>query len=140
MKYPMILGGDFNILRYSSEKNTKFKGCTQCRELQLCAGSGEGCQWQALNNKYIEVFNLIINSYELREVVMQGGKFTWSNRMNPTLEKLDRVLISKDQEQDFPLCNVKKIPRYKSDHNPLVYGSDLENKQYQEPSALKLLG
>jgi hypothetical protein len=23
---------------------------------------------------------------------------------------------------------VKKIPRYKSDHNPLVYGSDLENK------------
>jgi len=24
------------------------KGCTQCRELPLCAGSGEGCQWQAL--------------------------------------------------------------------------------------------
>ena len=25
-----------------------FKGRTQCRELPLCAGSGEGCQWQAL--------------------------------------------------------------------------------------------
>ena len=24
------------------------KGHTQCRELPLCAGSGEGCQWQAL--------------------------------------------------------------------------------------------
>jgi len=24
------------------------KGRTQCRELPLCAGSGEGCQWQAL--------------------------------------------------------------------------------------------
>ena len=24
------------------------KGCTQCRELPLCAGSGERCQWQAL--------------------------------------------------------------------------------------------
>jgi len=23
-------------------------GRTQCRELPLCAGSGEGCQWQAL--------------------------------------------------------------------------------------------
>ena len=23
-------------------------GRTQCRELLLCAGSGEGCQWQAL--------------------------------------------------------------------------------------------
>ena len=26
----------------------KEKGCTQCRELPLCAGFGEGCQWQAL--------------------------------------------------------------------------------------------
>ena len=26
----------------------KKKGCTQCRELLFCAGSGEGCQWQAL--------------------------------------------------------------------------------------------
>ena len=24
------------------------KGRTQCKELPLCAGSGEGCQWQAL--------------------------------------------------------------------------------------------
>ena len=24
------------------------KGRTQCRELPLCAGSGKGCQWQAL--------------------------------------------------------------------------------------------
>ena len=27
---------------------TLFKRRTQCRELPLCAGSGEGCQWQAL--------------------------------------------------------------------------------------------
>ena len=27
---------------------TFYKGRTQCRELSLCAGSGEGCQWQAL--------------------------------------------------------------------------------------------
>jgi hypothetical protein len=26
----------------------KQKGRTHCRELPLCAGSGEGCQWQAL--------------------------------------------------------------------------------------------
>ena len=25
-----------------------YVGRTQCRELPLCAGSGEGCQWQAL--------------------------------------------------------------------------------------------
>ena len=27
---------------------TILKGRTQCRELPLCAGSGEGCQWQVL--------------------------------------------------------------------------------------------
>ena len=29
-------------------KHVKKKGRTQCRELPLCAGSREGCQWQAL--------------------------------------------------------------------------------------------
>ena len=30
------------------DKHENIKGHTQCRELALCAGSGEGCQWQAL--------------------------------------------------------------------------------------------
>jgi hypothetical protein len=72
------------------------------------------------------VFNLIINSYELRELPLFGGKFTWSNnRHNPTLEKLDRVLISSSWESEFPLCNLRKIPRYMSDHNPLIVRTDI---------------
>ena len=73
-KYPILMGGDFNILRFSFDKNKKF-----------------------VENNFSCVFNLIINSYELRELTLAGGKFTWSNnRKDPTLEKLDRVLISKD--------------------------------------------
>lgn len=91
-KYPMLIGGDFNILRFSSDKNKKFQ-----------------------DNNFSLVFNQIINSYELRELPLSGGKFTWSNnRENPTLEKLDRILISSSWENEFPLCNLRKIPRYMS--------------------------
>ena len=34
--------------RHSATWTCNHKGRTQCRELPLCAGSGKGCQWQAL--------------------------------------------------------------------------------------------
>lgn len=54
--YPMMVGGDFNILRFSSEKNKNFRV-----------------------NKFSDMFNLIINSHELRDIHINGGTFTWSN-------------------------------------------------------------
>jgi hypothetical protein len=45
------------------------------------------------------MFNWIINSYELREISLNGGKFTWSNNQaDPTLEKLDRLLMNNELE------------------------------------------
>jgi hypothetical protein len=80
------------------------------------------------------MFNLIINSYELRELPLAGGKFTWTNnRKDPTLEKLDRVLILNSWEPDFPLCNLRKIARYMSDHNTLIVRTDLEQKIGSRP-------
>ena len=88
--YPALIGGDFNIIRFSSERNKKFIG-----------------------NKYSDMFNHIINTYELRELGLLGGKFTWSNnQQRPTLEKLDRVLMNDDWEKLFPLTSLRKIPRY----------------------------
>jgi hypothetical protein len=47
--------------------------------------------------------------------------FTWSNNQeNPTLEKLDRILINLDRENLFPLSSARKIPRVMSDHNPII--------------------
>jgi hypothetical protein len=110
-KYPMLIGGDFNILRFSLKKNTKFH-----------------------DNNFSVVFNLIINSYDLRELSLSGGKYTWSNnREHPTLEKLDRVLISNSWESEFPLCNLRKIPRYMSDHNPLIVRTDLSQQIGSRP-------
>ena len=87
-KYPLLIGGDFNILRYSSEKIKKI-----------------------VENNFSKIFNLIINTYELKELSLSGGKFTWSNnRKNPTL--LDRVLMSTNWELEFPMSTLTKIPRY----------------------------
>ena len=45
----------------------------------------------------------LINFHELREIVMTGGLYTWSNNQeNPILEKLDRILASKEWEDIFP--------------------------------------
>ena len=57
----------------------------------------------------------------MRDLPLLGGKYTWSNnQQNPTLEKLDRILISDDWEKLFPLTNLRKLPRELSDHNPLL--------------------
>lgn len=52
---------------------------------------------------------------------MTGGKYTWSNNHpDPTLEKLDKILMSKEWEDIFPCVVVNKLPREISDHNPLI--------------------
>lgn len=102
-KGPILIGGDFNILRYANERNK--------------AGG---------SFKYSDTFNSLINFYELREIIMTGGMYTWSNNQdNPTLEKLDRILVSKDWEDIFPNSLVKRLPREVSDHNPLIITSEL---------------
>lgn len=53
---PLIIRGDFNILRFSSDKNKNF------------------CP-----NKWNDMFNHIINTHELRELHLVGGRYTWSN-------------------------------------------------------------
>jgi hypothetical protein len=73
------------------------------------------------------MFNWIINSYGLREIFLSGGKFTWSNNQtDPTLEKLDRMLMNDRWEALFPLTNLRKIPSFLSDHNPLLLCTEQE--------------
>ena len=66
----ILIGGDFNIIRKASEKNKP----------------GSPGHWSFL-------FNAILEQAGVRELDMNGRKFTWGNYMqNPTFEKLDRVL------------------------------------------------
>jgi hypothetical protein len=93
----LIVGG-LNIIRYANENNR--------------------------NNgvhRHIGMFNTLIHLYELRELIMTRGRFTWSNNQEfSTLEKLGRILMTKEWEDLFPLAMIKKLPREVFDHNPLI--------------------
>jgi len=52
---------------------------------------------------------------------MTGRKFTWANYVEiPTYEKLDRILVTTEWEQKFPLATVQALTREISDHTPLL--------------------
>ena len=75
-------------------------------------------------HKHSGLFNSIITNFELIDIHMTGGKYTWSNKQNPpTLERLDRCLITKDWEDFFSNVLLYKLPREISDHNPLIISS-----------------
>ena len=42
------------------------------------------------------------------------------SRPVPTFEKLDRILVSVDWENKFPISTVHALPRAGSDHTPLL--------------------
>jgi hypothetical protein len=55
-------------------------------------------------------FNSVIHSLALREIHMKGEIYAWSNKQrNPTLENLDRVPMSANWEQLFPLTTIRKV-------------------------------
>jgi hypothetical protein len=85
-------------VRFFSEKNKKFS-----------------------SNRFSDVFNNIIQVNGLRDFTIGEGGYTWSNnQVNPTLEKLDRVLINRNWELLFPTVIGCLLPRELSDHNPIV--------------------
>jgi hypothetical protein len=98
--HPILIGGDFNLLRFRPEKSKgRFDG-----------------HWPFL-------FNAVIDSLDLREVSMTGRQFTWANSLpDPTYEKLDRVLMDTDWEDKFPMVSVRALERIEglSDHAPIL--------------------
>ena len=72
--YPILIGGDFNLLRFPNEKS---RG--------------------RFDNHWPFLFNAVIDSLDAREVSMIGRQFTWANSVPElTYEKLDRVLMDTD--------------------------------------------
>ena len=77
---PIIIGGDFNIIRRPDEKNN-----------------------DNYNDRWPFMFNAVIDALNLREIDLSGRKYTWANNLtNQTFEKLDRVLACTDFESKFP--------------------------------------
>jgi len=93
-----MIGGDFNIMRTPEDKSLGI-----------------------FDPKWPIFFNAVIEYLDLREIVMSGRQFTWAGLGdNPTFEKLDRVLIGTEWEDQFPLATVEPRDRNISYHTPLV--------------------
>ena len=106
---PLIIGGDFNIIRRPDEKNN-----------------------DNYNDRWPFMFNAVIDSLNLREIEMTGRKFTWANHLqNQTFEKLDRVLVCTDLEAKYPHTTVYALTREISDHTPLLLSTNNPSSAYQ---------
>ncbi|GMI67446.1 hypothetical protein HRI_000413900 [Hibiscus trionum] len=94
---PLIIGGDFNTICRKEEKvGVSFK-------------KGE-----------MKVFVEFINSLSLLDIPLEGGTFTWSNyRDNPSMSRLDRILLSPEVMQKWLNLQQKLMPKNISDHNPV---------------------
>jgi hypothetical protein len=66
-------------------------------------------------------FRGFVNSMELKEILLIGRRFTWSNQREvPTLVKLDHVFCTADWEDFFPDCSLHSNATAVSDHCPLT--------------------
>ena len=83
-----LIGGDFNIIRKTSEKNKP----------------GTPGHWSFLFNAILEQAGV--------KLEMNGRNFTWGNNLPiPTFEKLDRILCSNEWEEVYPLTQITTLTR-----------------------------
>ena len=98
--HTMLIGGDINILGYEEEKNN-----------------------DRFDTHWPLLFNVVIDNLNQREASMSGRMFTWANnRLVPTYEKLDQVLMDTEWELKFPLLTVRALERIEtlSNHAPII--------------------
>ena len=95
---PTLIGGDFNIMRHSKEKNKV-----------------------NFNPRWPFLFNVVIDSFDLHEIELTGRQFTWANSLaDRTYEKLDRALMTSEWEFKYLMVTVHALDRGVSDHAPLL--------------------
>jgi hypothetical protein len=65
---------------------------------------------------------------------MTVHKFTWANNLaSPTFEKLDRILITTEWEEKFPLSTVRALTREISYHTPLLLNTGAPTNSHTQP-------
>ena len=116
------VGGDFNVIRRSSEKLGGSSLTPSMRD-----------------------FDDFIREYEWLDPPLRSTPFTWSNMQeSPVCKRLDRFLYSNEWELSFPQSLQEILPRRTSDHwqivletNPFKWGPTpfrFENMWLQHPN------
>ncbi|KAK1300345.1 hypothetical protein QJS10_CPB13g01076 [Acorus calamus] len=90
--------GDFNVTRFVKDRN---------RQGSISQAMVDFSDW--------------IDSESWVDIPLANQCFTWSSlREVPSCARLDRVLVSPDWEDFYPLCSLRGLPRICSDHTPLL--------------------
>jgi exonuclease III len=95
---PWMICGDFNLIYRDEDKNNA-----------------------NVNRRMMARFRRVINDLALKEVYLNGRRYTWTNEQSPpTLVRLDRVLCSADWEEQHGECHLRCLASVVSDHSPLL--------------------
>ncbi|KAF8674304.1 hypothetical protein HU200_048128 [Digitaria exilis] len=99
---PWIIAGHFSLLLEATYKNKR-----------------------NINIRNMGRFRRFVDDMELKDTPLHGRRYTWSNEQsNPTLEKLDRVLVSTEWEALFPSSFMQALSSDMSDHAPLHFATN----------------
>jgi hypothetical protein len=95
---PWCVGGDFNVVRFSSERLGS-------------VGFSPGMY---------EFFDFISDN-GLIDILLSGGNYTWSNnREMVSMSRIDRFLYTADWEEGFITISQKRLIRLTFDHFPIM--------------------
>jgi hypothetical protein len=73
----------------------------------------------------MDKFNDFIRDNGVKELLMKGGRFTWTNKQhNPVMSVLERVLVCPRWDQFYRRTSCESLTRVGSDHCPLVVNTD----------------
>lgn len=101
---PWAVMGDFNLLVNPEDKNN-------CR----------------INGRMLSRFRSKLNILELKEIYLNGRRYTWSNeRTRPTLEKVDHVFCTTSWEDMYPNYCLTAVGSAISDHCPLLLDTNVD--------------
>jgi exonuclease III len=102
-----LILGDFNLIYQAEDKNNT-----------------------NLNRRLMGAFKATIDSLLLKEIRLNGRRFTWSNEQDaPTLTRIDRLLCTTEWELLFQACFLHSLPSLMSDHTPLLLQGELQHFQ-----------
>lgn len=101
---PWALVRDFNLLVNPEDKNKA-----------------------TINRRMMARFKPLLNRLELKELYLNGRRYTWSNeRREPTMEKIDHIFITNSWEDIYPASMLAVLGSAISDHSPLHLDLDAE--------------
>ncbi|KAL6322627.1 hypothetical protein AAG906_014299 [Vitis piasezkii] len=113
----LVCGGDFNVIRRSSRKLGGSRLTPSMKD-----------------------FDDFISDCELIDLPLRSASFTWSNMQeNPVCKRLDRFLYSNEWEQTFPQSIQGVLPRWTSDHWPIVLETNPLESPFTEEEIFKAI-